>query len=102
MIIERNVFNLRFGTAKEAIQIWKEILEEAKKSSLNVPEMRLLSDISGQAYTLVLELHIKSFNDINPKNAIWASSPRFQELYSKFKPLCDSANREYYKIEQLI
>jgi len=102
MIIERNVFRLKFGKAKESIAIWKEILDAARKTNLKAPEMRVLSDISGSAYTLVVEMHIAGFNDINPKNAIWATTEKFQELYQKFIPLCESANREYYKIEAII
>ena len=102
MIIERNIFYLKFGKAKEAIAIWKQILDEAKHSNLKGPEMRLLSDISGPAYTLILELHIASFTDINSKHTIWATHPSFQELYQQFIPLCERAHREYYKIEGLI
>jgi hypothetical protein len=103
MIIERNVFQLKFGKAKEAIAIWKEILEVSKSSSeLNKPQMRLMSDISGSAYTLVLEMHLNSYMDINPKNAAWVTNEKFRELYQKFIPLCDSAQREYYKIEAII
>ena len=102
MIIERNVFRLKFGKAKESIAIWKDIIDAARKSNTKAPEMRLLSDISGPAYTLVIEMHIASFNDINPKNAIWTTNEKFQELYQKFIPLCESANREYYKIEAII
>lgn len=102
MIIERNIFHLKFGKAKEAIAIWKEVLEVAKKTNLAVPEMRLLSDISGPAYTLVMEMHINSFNDINPKQAIWATHEAFQTLYQKFIPLCESGHREFYKIEAII
>ncbi|MEO8150064.1 MAG: hypothetical protein ABI723_20675 [Bacteroidia bacterium] len=102
MIIERNVFRLKFGKAKESIAIWKEILNAAKSSNIKAPEMRLLSDISGSAYTLVVEMHINGFNDINPKQAVWATTEKFQELYQKFIPLCDSATREYYKIEAII
>jgi hypothetical protein len=102
MIIERNVFHLKFGKAKEAIAIWKEIMEAGKKSeSLASPEMRLLSDLSGPSYTLVVELHLKSFMDMNPKQAIWATTEIFQTLYQKFIPLCESAHREYYRIEEL-
>src|SRR5260221_14602043 len=101
MIIERNVFHLHFGKAKEAIALWREILNESKKSNANVPEMRLLSDVSGPAYTVVVELHLKSFTDLNPKNAVWSTTPKFQELYQKFIPLCESAHREYYKIEDI-
>ena len=102
MIIERNVFKLKFGKAKEAIAIWKEIMVAAKKANLASSEMRLLSDLSGPAYTLVVELHIKSFMDMNPKQAIWATTESFQTLYQKFIPLCESAHREYYRIEDLM
>ena len=102
MIIERNVFRLKFGKAKEAIAIWKELMETAKKANLASHEMRLLSDLSGPAYTLEVELHLKSFMDMNPKQAVWATTPAFQELYQRFIPLCDSAQRTYYKIESMI
>ena len=101
MIIERNEFRLKFGQAKEAIAIWKEILEESKKIP-GVPEMRLLSDLSGPAYTLIVELHLKSFSDINMKNAVWDTTDKFRDLYQKFIPYCESANREFYKIEGMI
>ena len=102
MIIVRHVFHLKFGKAKEAIAIWKEIMEASKKSNLNSPEMRLLSDLSGDAYTLVMELHLKSLLDMNPSQVIWATTPEFQDLYEKFKPLCESASKEYYRIESII
>ena len=102
MIIERNVFHLKYGKAKEAIAIWKEVMDEAKKVNLPNSQMRLLSDISGPAYTLVMEIHIPGYIEINPKNAVWATHPKFQELHQKFIPLCEKAHREYYKIECII
>ena len=101
MIIERNVFHLKFGKAKEAIATWKEILEVGKKTEMLPSEMRLLSDLSGTSYTLVVELHLKSFIDMNPTHAVWATNEDLQTLYHKFIPLCESANREYYRIEEL-
>jgi hypothetical protein len=102
MIIERNVFHLKFGKAKEAIAIWKEIMEAIKKNvTIPAPEMRLLSDLSGPSYTLVVELHLKSFMDMNPKQAIWATTESVQTLYHQFIPICESASREYYRIEEL-
>ena len=102
MIIVRNVFHLKYGKAKESIAIWKEILEAGKTTGMNKPEMRLLSDISGPAYTIIVEMHLHSFIDFNLMNAIWSTNPKFQELYQKFIPLCDSATREYYKIESIV
>lgn len=99
MVIERNVFHLKFGKAKEALAIWKEVVEEGKK--VGGLEMRLLSDLSGPAYTIVMELHIKSFTDMNMKSAVWATTEKFRELYQQFIPLCESAHREFYKIEAM-
>ncbi len=42
MVIERNIFHLKFGKSKEAIAIWKEIIEEGKKVPGGL-EMRLLN-----------------------------------------------------------
>ncbi|MEP7170349.1 MAG: hypothetical protein ABI855_13340, partial [Bacteroidota bacterium] len=100
MIIERNIFHLKFGKAKEAIAIWKQVIEEGKNVP-GAPEMRLLSDYSGPAYTLVVELHIKSFTDMNMKGAVWVTTEKFKELYQQFIPLCESAHREFYKIEAM-
>lgn len=101
MIIERNTFYLKFGKAKEAIAIWKQIMDEAK-TAMNKPEMRLLTDITGHSYRIVMEMHIKSYTDIGPKNAAWMTHERFQELYEQFKPLCERAERELLKIEHII
>ena len=98
MIVERNEFRLKFGKAKEAIAIWKEIAESAKGMN-EAPSMRVMTDISGNAYTLIVEMQIRSFNDINPKNYVWVTNPKFQDLYQKFIPLCDSSRRTYYNIE---
>ena len=62
-------------------------------------EFRLMTDLSGHSYTLVLEIKLRSFIEINPKNYIWVTNSDFQELYQKFIPLCESGHREYFKIE---
>ena len=98
-MVERNEFHLKFGKAREALAIWKEIFEASKTAGPKPPPMRMMTDISGSAYTLILEMQLKDFNDINPKNYVWVTNPKFQELYQKFIPLCDSAKRTYYKIE---
>lgn len=99
MIIERNEFRLKFGKAREGIAIWKEIIESGKTSGMKVPSIRLMTDISGEAYTLIVEMQLKSFTDINPKNYVWVTNEKWQELYQKFIPLCESSRRTYYTIE---
>ena len=101
MIIERNIFHLKFGKAKEALVLWNEMLDVLKKLDGH-PAMRMMTDLSGTSYTLIVEINLKSFMDINPKNYQWVTNTETQALYQKFIPLCDSAQREYYKIEMEI
>lgn len=98
MIIERNEFRLKFGKAKEAIDIWKRILAEFKKSN-NTPHLRMLTDLTGPAYTLVVELELKSLMDLGMKNYQWMVNEEVAKMYQEFVPLCESAFRTMYKIE---
>jgi len=102
MIIEQNIFHLKFGKAKEAIEIWKKISEELKKDGRFSIPVRLLTDLTGSAYTLILELNIHSYTELNPLKYIFQSNKEVKALYQQFIPLCDSAHRELYKIEMEI
>ena len=98
MIIERNEFRLKFGKAKEAIAIWTNILNEFKNHKES-PRMRLMTDLSGPAYTIIVELELKSLIDYGAKNYQWMTNNTAHELYQQFIPLCDSAQRTMYHIE---
>jgi hypothetical protein len=99
MIIEQNIFYLKFGKAKDAIGLWKQISEELKNDArLDIP-IRLLTDLTGPAYTLIVELRIHSYLEINPMTHVWKTNAKVRELYQQFIPFCESASRELYKIE---
>jgi hypothetical protein len=99
MIIEQNIFHLKFGKAKDAIALWKQISEELKSDArLNIP-MRILTDLTGPAYTLIIEMRIHSYIEINPMMHVWKTNSKVRDLYQQFVPLCESAWRELYKIE---
>jgi hypothetical protein len=99
MIIEQNIFHLKFGKAKEAIEIWKQIGEVMKKDGRFNIRMRILTDLTGPAYTLIFELNIHSYMEINPMMYVWKTNQQARELYQQFIPLCESGHRELYKIE---
>ena len=61
MIVVRNVFQLKFGKAKEAVALMKEGVAIQKKALAGVEfSTRLLTDVTGPFYTLVLELTVPS------------------------------------------
>src|SRR5580765_737891 len=55
MIVVRNVFHLKFGKAREAVAAMKEGVAIQKRLGVDVNQ-RLLTDLTGSFYTLVLEL----------------------------------------------
>ena len=99
MIVIRNVFHLKFGKAKEAVPLAKEALVIQKKALSGVDfSTRLLTDVTGPFYTLVLELTV-------PSLATWeTNAPRvfadkdFQANYQKMAPLVESGYREVFTV----
>ena len=58
MMIERNEFQIVFGKMKEAKAIWLEIIKEL---NLKEEQVRLLTDLTGASYLLVLENEVVDF-----------------------------------------
>ncbi|HLG94369.1 MAG TPA: hypothetical protein VI546_05995 [candidate division Zixibacteria bacterium] len=96
MIVVRNVFQLKFGKSREALELWKEGLGLLKKAGAE--NSRLLTDAVAPFYTLVLEstyLGLAEFESFHKKataNADW------KKWYEKFIPLVESGRREIFNI----
>jgi hypothetical protein len=101
MIISRTAFTLKFGQAKPAIAIWKEIMD-GSVGKINAPRMRLTTDVSGPNYYLAIELQLRSFTDFGPSSHVWSTNELIRELYPKFVPLCESAVNELYHLEHQV
>ncbi len=97
-IVERMEFQLRYGQAKEAIAIWKDVLANAKDHR-EAPPMRLLTDITGPSYTLVMEMHYRTLMEFGPKMQMWMSDDKLRALHARFTPLCERSSRTLYNME---
>ena len=97
-MIERNEFRIKFGKMKEALALWTEMMEEFKNNKDNI-RVKVLTDLTGPSYTLVVELEIRDFIHLGLKNYQWMTKSRVTELYQKFVPLCESSERTLYKVE---
>jgi hypothetical protein len=96
--INRNVFYLKYGKAREALKLWKDYLASIG-NRLNKYNLRLLSDMTGPAYVLVLEIAVSSFEELDPANSEIMKDPSWKDFYNQFIPLCDRSDRILYKIE---
>jgi hypothetical protein len=95
MIVVRDIFQVKFGKMKEAKDVWKEMGKLMPAEARG--RYRLLTDLTGQYYTLVMENTHKDM-------AAWESSmaamsdPGMGALYQKFIPLVDTGHREIFTI----
>ncbi len=96
MILVRNVFQLRFGKAKEAAALVRESADILKRHG-GAPT-RFLTDITGPFYTLVMESTYASLSDLEKQQRETMGTKEFAEWYQRFIPLVESGRREMFTI----
>jgi hypothetical protein len=97
MILVRNVFHLKFGKAREAVAVMKDALAIQQKLGSEV-STRLLTDVTGQFYTLVLELTVASLSALEATQPKIMGDKEWQENYQKFVTFVESGHREIFTI----
>jgi hypothetical protein len=98
MFVERNVFHLKFGQSKLAVPLWKEYLEKAHREN-NTIHVRLLTDLSGRGYSLILEQYFDTYAEMEPSACALVNRPDWKEFYQQFIPYCESNERTLYKLQ---
>ena len=98
MYIERNVFHLKFGASRDALPLWREYLQRTQKRDPAL-HVRLMTDVSGPAYALIVEISYESFAEMDPSQCRLTNQVDWKEFYQKFIPFCEKAERTYYKVQ---
>ena len=97
MIVVRNVFRLKFGKAREAVAAMKEGVALQKRLGVDVTQ-RLLTDLTGPFYTLVLEMTLPSLSVLESTQSKVMGDKEFHATYEKFVPLVESGHREIFHV----
>jgi hypothetical protein len=95
MIVVRDVFELKFGMAKPAINLIKPIVE--KMNALKMGRFRLLTDLVGNYYTLVLEGTLNSLEDYQKVREM-TPQEEWKEFYTKFTELVNTGYRDVWTV----
>ena len=95
MIVVRNVFQLKFGKAKEAKALWKKGSKISKKYG---GPSRAMTDAVGPFYTFVLESTYKDLTDYEKALKKVLGAKEWGRWYQKFTPLVESGYREIFTI----
>jgi hypothetical protein len=99
MIVVRNVFQLKFGKAKEAVALMKEGIAIQKKALAGVDwSHRVLTDVTGPFYTLVLELTVPSLSTFEANAPKLFGDKDWQANYQKVSALVESGYREVFSV----
>jgi hypothetical protein len=96
MIVVRNVFGLKFGKAREAKEAVKALIALNKKMGF-AKEIRLLTDVTGPFYTMVLEMTVPSLAELEREQSMM-SDASWKDAYAKFVPLVRSGHREVFSV----
>ena len=92
MIVIRDVFKLEFGKARDAQAAMREMRPLIER--LGMPGARVLTDLVGEYYTMVLETHAESLAEYESGMATLTQNDEWQRLYARFVPLVRHGYRE--------
>ena len=97
MIVVRNVFRLKFGKAKEAVALFKEGIAIQKRAGVEMNQ-RIMTDLVGTFYTLVLELTIPNLGALEANMPKVRGDKDWQANYEKISALVESGYREIFNV----
>lgn len=99
MIVIRNVFRVKFGKAREAVALFKEGNAIQKRIGAGLDfQSRLLTDVTGPFYTVVLELTTPSLAAFEAAAPQLMGNKEWQGHYQKVSALIDSGYREVFSV----
>jgi hypothetical protein len=96
MIVVRNIFQLKFGKAKDAKALIKENQELMKKYGHTTS--RFLTDLTGEFYTFVMETTYENLAAFEKSSQDAMGEKEFAQWYGKFVPLVESGRREIFNL----
>jgi hypothetical protein len=99
MIVVRNVFRVKFGKAKEAVALLKEGIAIQKRAGVDMNQ-RIMTDLVGTFYTLVLELTVPNLASLEANMPKAMGEKDWQSMYQKFSALVESGYREIFTLAE--
>src|ERR1043165_5390365 len=96
MYVTRDIFQLKFGHAREAATLLKSARE--MEMFADAKGMRALTDFTGDAYRLILEQEFESLAAYETTMQGGMANPDWKKWYEDFKQHVESSHREILKV----
>ena len=97
MILVRDVFQIKFGKMKEALAAWKEIGSAFDNAAVK-GQRRILTDLVGTYYTLVLESMFESLSEWENFGRTIMADEKWRKKYQDAVAFTESGYREIFNI----
>lgn len=95
MIVVRDVFELHFGKATEATRLFERARKPLAEAGYEID--RLLVDVTGPYYTLVMESRHESLASYEDATRRAGESDAWKAIYSEIVPLVRVGRREVFR-----
>ena len=95
MILERNVFQAKYGRGDELVAVMKKMRPLMKRAGAR--DLRVLTDLSGPFFTVIAEATFENLAASEATSSMFGE-PAFEKLMSAMAELVESGSREFYTI----
>lgn len=92
MIIVRGIFRAKYGKGDELVQL----IKESNNIWPNEPSHRLMTDLSGQFFTVVTEAEYESLSAWEADIQKYFNDERFAAWFERMVQLVESGSREFF------
>ncbi len=96
MIVVRSIFDVHFGQMADAKKAALEVRGVADR--LDHPAARVLTDVTGEFYTLVLKSEFEDLADFERRLQRVFQDPEWQAWYRRFSGFVRSGRREIFRV----
>ena len=100
MIQVRESYQVRFGRIDQAVDYWSRLPREVAAWPKERDEFEVLTDLSGEMFTLVVASHVESVGAWQAALAVVQQDPAYQEWFRTFKQFAEDGQREFLRVEQ--
>ncbi len=94
MILVRDIFQAKYGKGGDLVALFKEARQTWPDYGV-----RILTDASGQMFTVVTEEEAESIAAWERGLSEIFANPEFEKWFNRMVPLVESGRREFYNIE---
>lgn len=99
MIQIRDVLKAKFGKIDQAVELFTQLTTPASKRVVMGQHFEVLTDITGEMYTLVNEFVVDSLAEFAEQRDQQFAQAEFEQWFRRFQLFIEGGRREYYNVE---